>query len=388
METSVAKVEDKPLVPTDNKLAIAANKIADIYLSDVSNLNEAVGMPMTKESKRCGVNAILYLCGDMGAAEVQKLPKEQLVQVLQFVTINGLDIFSGQVFLDKRWDKDKKCYSVKATPMGNAYEIMVGRFGVDVKKVHPAWVIHEGDEFTMPQHDGLKISPATWKQTLKGLNGKPIAVCYPIEHNSGDAEYVVSTREEVAHNLMAQILNAALRDQNVSRTDLMKEMEGKSLEDLLADENLAKYISPAYRSPSSREAMIIAKMKKNALLHYTRDLGNKAYAQVADEVDTGNDMVKKDVVAEADDSTSPTEATKVVDFKADDNGVIDQTPEKQETEPEEQNPEVVDPETPKADVKPAVTETTPVETSPKKEEEAKKDDGEPKIDFFNTGDLK
>ena len=385
MENQVTKVEDKPLVPTDNKLAIAANKIADIYLSDVSNLNAAVGMPMTGESKRCGVNAILYLCGEMGASEVQKLPKEQLVQVLQFVTINGLDIYSGQVFIDKRWDKDKKCYSIKATPMGNAYEIMVGHFGVDVEKVHPAWIIHEGDKFTMPQHNGLSIVPATWTQTLEGLSGKVIAICYPIEHKKGDPEFVVSTREEVAKNLMAQITNAALRDQNISRNDLFNEMEGKTLEQLLADENLARFISPAYRNPASRESMIITKMKKNALMHYTRDLGNKAFESVADVLhqDTDNDMVQKDVVSEVGDSTKPIGSTKVEDFPSDDVGVINQTPDEQE----EQNPEVVDPETPKVEAKP-VAASTPVEASPKKEEETKKDDGEPKIDFFNTGDLK
>lgn len=325
MTNEVAKTNSgEPAKTGEGQLAIAANKIANIYLSDVENLNAAVGVPMNDEAKRCGVNAILKLCGDLGAAEVQKLPKEDLVQVIQFVTINGLDVFSGQVFLDKRWDKEKKSYSVKATPMGSAYEIMVKRFGVDVKTVHPAWVIHDGDKFTMPQYEGLKITPPRLEQTLKGLSGKAIAVCYPIEKKSGDAEYVISTREEVAKNLMAQILQNTLSNANISRNELMKKMANMTLDDLLSSDELAPYISPNYRSPASRESMIIAKMKKNALLHYTRDLGSKAYAAVANSVENANnqDMMSKDVVASVDGTEEAEQGTKLNDFTADENGVI------------------------------------------------------------------
>lgn len=374
-------------------LAIAANKIANIYLSDVANLNAAVGVPMTDEAKRCGVNALLSLCGDMGASEVQKLPREQLVQVIQFVTINGLDIFSGQVFIDKRWDSEKKTYSVKATPMGSAYEVMVKRFGVDVKTVHPAWIIHEGDDFTLPQFDGLKIIPATFKPTLKGISGKAIAVCYPIEKTNGDAEYVVSTREEVARNLMAQILNAALRNKSANRADLMKKMEGKTLEDLLADEYLAQFISPAYRSPASRESMIIAKMKKNALLHYTRDLGNKAYATVANAVesDNSNDMISKNVVASVDNNEPAAKGEKVNDFTVDDPEAL---PAEKEPETSASEEPVVETKAPEAnengeikeEVKPASEPVNPEVVSVKPKDES--GDGEPStIDFFNSEDL-
>ena len=326
----------------NNPLAIAANKIANIYISDLSNLNEAVGVPMTDESKRCAVNAILSLCADMGAETVQKLPRAQLVQVLQFVTINGLDVFSGQVFLDKRFSKKTGTWSVKATPMGSAYEIMTQRFGVNVKTVHPARVIHEGDEFELPQFNGLEMTPVHFKPTLEGLDGKAIAVYYLIEKTDGTLDFAIATREGVARNLMAQILNATLKQEGVDRRELMSHLEGKTLDELLSDDYLAQWISPAYRSPSSREMMIVGKMKKNALLHYTRDLGSAAYSKVAPTVDEAEstDMVRD---AEYRDSAPEPQqiAAKVVDFEVDE-------PEPEEPQAEEPKPEpaAVEPEMP------------------------------------------
>lgn len=300
----------------NSPIAIAANKIANIYISDLSNLNEAVGVPMTEESKRCAVNAVMALCADMGADVVQQLPRAQLVQVLQFVSLNGLDVFSGQVFLDKRFNKKTGTWSVKATPMGSAYEIMTQRYGANVKTVHPARVVHEGDEFELPQFDGLEMTPVHFKPTLKGLDGKAIAVYYLIEKTDGTLDFAIATREGVARNLMAQILNATLREEGINRRELMAHLAGKTLDELLNDEYLAKWISPAYRSPSSCEMMIIGKMKKNALLHYTRDLGSAAYAKVAPAIEEaeGTDMVKREYV-DVESVQNPQIATKVNDFE-------------------------------------------------------------------------
>ncbi len=354
-------------VKEENKLQIAANKIANIYLSDISNLNAAVGMPMTEESKRCGVNALLYLCGEMGADAVQALPKAQLVQVLQFVTINGLDVFSGQVFMDKRQNKRTGEWSIKATPMGSAYEIMTKRFGVDVKTVHPARIVHEGDDFTLPQFDGLKMTNAVLKPTLKGLDGKAIAVYYIIEKTDGTLDFAIATRDGVAKNLMAQILNATLREDGVNRSELMAKMEGKSLDDLLSDPYLSKWISPAYRSPASRESMIVTKMKKNALLHYTRDLGSAAYTKVNASVvadDEASDMVTASVVAEP-----VSKPNKIADFSVDEEGVVEVPENPAKPEPKvEIAGKAAEAENP---AKPTPTPETPkAEEAPKEEAEA------------------
>ena len=316
-------------------LATAANKIANVYISDISNLHTAVGVPMSEESKRCAVNAILSLCGDLGAAEVQLLPKEQIVQILQFVSVNQLDVFSGQVFIDKRKKKDGKGYTVKAVPMGSAYEIMVAHYGVNVKSVSSPHIVHEGDEFELPQFDGNKMTNLKHKMTLEGLDKKAIAVYYIIEKTDGTQDFAIATRESVASNLKSQILNTALGKENVDRGARFKHLDGKKLDELLNDESLSTYISATYRSPATKEAMIIAKMKKNALMHYTRDLGtkqNNAFVELNQKVvDNDSDMVVSEQDSSIVEPMHKAEATKVQDFEVNGDGVVEETSEIQKS---------------------------------------------------------
>lgn len=363
----------------ETKLSTAAAKLTDFYMSDVVNLNEAVGVPISDESRRCATNALIQLCADIGAENVKNLPKQQILKVLQFVTINQLDVFSGQVFIDKRKGKDGSYVSVNATPMGNAYEIMTSRFGVNVKTVHPARIVHEGDELVLPQYEGLTATPLKHKTTLKGLDGKAIAIYYIIEKTDGTLEYAISTREQVANNLKAQILNASLRDANANRGELMKKLEGMSLDDILCDDSLAVWVSPAYRSPASREQMIITKMKKNALLHYTRDLGNKnpvAYEKVNSDIDRNDDMV---VSTEVEESKDKTPTMKISDFTVEDTEVSEPKAKKAEEEAKPVEVEVAD--TPKSEVK----EAPKPEPKPETKEEPK---AEPEtVSIFSTEGL-
>lgn len=383
--------EKKEVIATKeqrNELTAASARATQYYLDQVSIMNANAGTPMTEESKRCGMNAIIYLCNTLGVDSLKNINQAQIIQVLQFVTLNGLDVLSGQVFIDTRKDRYGHT-TLRAVPMGNAYEIMVKRFGVDVKAVHQAWVIHDGDEFHLPEYDGLKITPAKFKPTLKGMSGKAIAVCYPIEKTNGDAEYVVSTREEVARNLMAQILNATLKRSDVNRQELMSEMDGKTLDELLSDPKLAEFISPTYRSPSSRESMIVAKMKKNALLHYTRDIGGRTFQGAEGIVDDNSDMIAKNVVAEATDNVSQSAETpsKIKDFDVDDFGEVEdeKKPEAENKPVESEKPSDKESAKPIEQSAPKATETPengkPAE-SPKEEEPRQSE-----IELYNYDDI-
>ena len=355
MANEIITTKQNAVEKPEDKLSSAASKIANIYLQDLINLNAAVGVPMTEESKRCATNAIISLVGSLGAEEVRKLPREQLIQVLQFVTINGLDVFSDQVFLDKHWNVKEKRYDIKAKPQGNAYEIMTRRFGVDVKAIHQAIIVHEGEELILPQYDGLNITNMVYKPKLDCLDNKAAVVYYIIEKTDGRLDYAIATRDGVAKNLMAQILQNTLHDESVNRAELMKELDGKTLDELLADPKLAQYISPTYRSPASKESMIITKMKKNALLHYTRDLGRSAaFEKVASvfEEDSNTDMVVgKNVVSEQDGDGAKAEGNKIADF------AVKEPEEPAEAPVEETKPAEVKKEEPKK-------ETTPIEEEP------------------------
>jgi len=139
--------------------------------------------------------------------------------------------------------------------------------------------------------------------------------------------------------------------------------------------------------------MIIAKMKKNALLHYTRDLGNKAYATVANAVesDNSNDMISKNVVASVDNNEPAAKGEKVNDFTVDDPEAL---PAEKEPETSASEEPVVETKAPEAnengeieeEVKPASEPVNPEVVSVKPKDES--GDGEPStIDFFNSEDL-
>lgn len=377
MPNEIQTTANKPAETVGEKaLKTAAGQLTNIYLNEVVSLNEAVGVNVDETSKKCATNVLLQLCNDIGAEQVQNLPKHQLIKILQFVTINQLDVFSGQVFLDKRKDKSGRYVSVNATPMGNALEIMTARFGVGVKKVHQARVVHEGDELELPQYEGLSVTPLKHKTTLKGLDGKAIAIYYIIEKDDGTLEYAISTREQVAKNLMSQIQNNALGHAEIDRGKLMSSLEGKTLDELLTDKNFSTLISPAYRSPATREQMIITKMKKNALLHYTRDLGTKnpeAYAVANSDIEDKDDMVVS-VQTEDDASKEPAKKTVIKDFAVDDDGVVEGTPKIEKT-PANPSPKV------------EVEVTNPPKHQAIDEEVNEAEGGNEEASAFNTGDL-
>ncbi len=378
MANEVAKKE----ATTEERLRFAANKLTEVYITDITNVNSMVGVESNEASKRCAVNLIFNLCSEHGVATIQSLPREQLISMIQFVMINGLDINAGQVFLDVRKGKDGSIRTIKATPQGSAYEIMVNRWGVNVKQLHQARIVHEGDEFQLPQYEGLKVTPLIHKPTLAGLDGKAIAVYYIVEKKDGTLDYLIATREGVAKNLMAQILNAALKDrENVNREELMARMDGKSLNELLTDTSLRKYISPAYRSPSSREQMIITKMKKNALLHYTRDLGgetnmDKATKTALEDADQSDMINTENVVAsvEGDEAENPSKpAPKIQNFEVEDEG--DETPNEGVENPAKQAPISLD------------KETGEVEENPAKPIEKEEEKGFQQASIFDMEDL-
>lgn len=291
-----------PAPEKKNELSAFVTAATNRYMSEIGNLSANLGLGnLTDTAKRCGSNLMIYIAAKYGKEEFGLFKSAELIQALQFVTINELDVFSGQVFVDVRdeW-KDKVKTGKKtlaATVQGTGLENMVRRFGVGVKSLHGPYIVHDGDEFAMPCFDGTKMTPPVLKPKLDSDSKKALMVYYLIEKNDGTTEMASASRETVARNLGAAILNASLKNkEKVDRDALMAKIDGKSLDELLADNYLASFISPAYRSPSSREQMIVTKMRKNALLHYTRDLGARSLLG-AESLKGDGDMLASNVVA-------------------------------------------------------------------------------------------
>ena len=298
-QQAVAKA---PAPEKKNELSAFVTAATNRYMSEIGNLSTSLGLGgLTDSAKRCGSNLIIYIAAKYGKDAFSSVfTNTDVIQALQFVTINELDVFSSQVFLDVRdeWKDGHKTgkKTLAATVQGTGLENMVRRFGVGVKSLHGPYIVHDGDEFTMPCFDGTKMTPPVLKPKMGSDSKKAMMVYYLIEKDDGTTEMASASRETVARNLGAAILNAALKDKNLDREALMSKFDGKSLDEMLSDNYLNKFISPAYKSPSSREQMIITKMRKNALLHYTRDLGARSLLG-AESLKGDGDMLASNVVA-------------------------------------------------------------------------------------------
>lgn len=206
------------------------------------------------------------------------------------------------VSIRKKYDEAKQQYSptLEFGIEGNGNDAILRRFGVDVQRVIPPFIIREGDEFTYPFFDGEKMVPPTWKP--KSFTAKAIAVCYIVEKTDGSKEYLISEREDVAKNLKAHIANNLLGAKNKDiRNQIIEKINDMSLDQMLSDPSLKDYISPAWRLGSSSEEMIVRKMKNNATKKYPKDFSNSFLANAYESTFEDYDQYRQennDVVAE------------------------------------------------------------------------------------------
>lgn len=180
---------------------------------------------------------------------------------------------------------------------GDGNDAILSRFGRDVQTVHRHWIVRENDEFVYPSMDGLDVTPPKW--TPKGA-GICVRVVYPITFKDGRTEYYICERTEVLSNLMAHISNNMMNetfgvcnDRYKATAEQKKEISKKKQEylkkaqeldfDVLDNEEFEPWISSAWRSEYSREAMIIRKMRNNIVKKIPKDFsipqGALAFAQ-------------------------------------------------------------------------------------------------------------
>jgi len=388
------------------------------FLNDVLNTNGAAGIEVTEAGKKCGMNAILDLAQKIGVDGLKEIDRTTLNKNLQVAVLNEVDVFSGQCFWDIRKTFNKATHKFSMTPtltlQGDAYELLVSKFGKGVKTLHSPWLVRDGDEFAMPQHDGLTLTPPVWKPKWECMGNKVVLVVYPLEKDDGTVEYILSPRALVNANLMAHILNNALGADKPSPKDfeggyrdpaykqaqddwkakygaLRKKLDGKSLDELLDAPELDELISPAWKSPSAKESMIIRKMKKNALMHYVRDLGNRSKALMEADDDRDPAIDEDKVVSEQDGEGEP-EGQKAPDFSVGDDGEAAKMAKPAQKEPKEAQGE---PKAKKTDGKPSepakaakTPETAKIEVVEDPKEEAEEGEGKEEAEGETAPDWK
>lgn len=300
-------------------------KVNDTYLPMITNQLQGNGVNMSDYQKQCVMNALAEINNTLEQSNmtISNVDQQILTQILLQIAslqLNATATPREVYFMTRK----KKVGNTWATLLemgieGDGNDAILSRFGRGIKQVHKFWEVREHDGFTYPKLKGLETTPPEWEPTGKG---KVVRIVYPVSKTDGTVEYLIAERDDVVRNLSAHISNNlmtetfgiakskydATPEQKKQIDEKKKEvkdlMKDKSLEDLLATDDLSKYISPAWKEPQSRESMIVRKMRNNLTKKYPKNFEN---AYVAMNYETATDETVKTMRKDVSESANTIE---------------------------------------------------------------------------------
>jgi hypothetical protein len=298
-------------------LALSPARQQEVISAELFGTAEKMDYKYSDYGKKCALNGIVaaqvYLRGV--GKEFKDINIPLFILSLHNLAVTELNCATipSEAFCDMRGDV------LAFKPQGVGNERLVRKFGVGIKPetgLHKCWVIRDGDEFTLPQFDGLEVVPPKW--TPKSLSGKVKMVVYPVEKANGDVEWLMADRASVIQNVVAQCRQNALyaftkkddngnpidkwgnlawpkgkykaatdtkaRDAYYERLNQLAEEANGDLDKFLANPEVKKYINPTYTSFGSKEAMILRKMQNNALKQYPKDYESSIVAKAISDM--------------------------------------------------------------------------------------------------------
>ena len=326
------------------------NTILSFYANQYTGLMERDfaehGLAFDDYSKQCVMASMsaIYNLVTSNKAAMKNLNGSNLRQVIGQVSSLKLNANAvpRECYFQLRSKQDANGNWYKEVEMGiegDGNDALLRNFGVGVKNVYPVWLVKEGDEFTYPKHKGVDITPPEWEE--KGLSQRVIRVVYPVEMKDGKMEYMIAERESVKGNLLAHVQNNLMKEtfgllgtkkdksgKVVPRTrydatdeekkaiaekknEILKALlDCKTLEDMLSCEVARPYMSAAWLETS--EAMIIRKMRNNAIKKHPKDL-NAMATQSLIQMDETYQQTQEEIAenANSEDFIVDTEAREV-----------------------------------------------------------------------------
>lgn len=284
--------------------------VQNFYMTELNKTISEYSMKLDEEQINCAQSMLatmMSLC-QKEAVTLKDIDQSNIMMLLKQCVMLRLNFSSvpSECYMIIRNQKDKNDNWTKVFEFGvqgDGNDKIVRTYGVGVKKIYPYWIVREGDDFTYPVFKGLAMEPPTWGS--KGGCGKYIRVVYPIEYDDGMVQYHIAERADVAVNLKAHILNniKMKKDMDYAKKQAIQDkIKDMTLDQMLEDKDLLGIMSPAWRDPHSREAMILRKMRNNALKPIPREFKN-VYAAEAYE-----DTIEDKVTQEAPDPESVIDA--------------------------------------------------------------------------------
>lgn len=294
---------------TDFKTKLA--KVNDAYFPMISKQLENNDIVFSEYAKSCTLNAIASINNVLDAAGVDwndpSLDTSNITQNLLTVatlqlnpTANPSECYFQLRNVSVKGVDGKQVWKKKIEfgIQSDGFDSLVSRFGRDVKKMYPHWLVREDDDFKYPRYAGLEMTPPEWNP--KGT-GKVVRVVYPIQSTDGTVDYYIAERADVKRNLIAHINNNMMNEtfgvcadrykatdaqkQEIAekKREILNKAKELDLDALLDSADFDKFISPAWKEEQSRESMIIRKMRNNITKKIPKDFSSSLQAEIYNE---------------------------------------------------------------------------------------------------------
>lgn len=300
-QNEVTKKTDTTEPEAKSLMSLQKNYVAAIG----DGLNDIIGA-IDKYQALCGynmLNAISVMLAKEGKNYTSPgVDKESINNAIKFAIVYQLNTENKEVFVilrnEKRKDKNGKEYWVKVADYKPQYKgtlKILSEFGKDVDKVFPEWIVREGDEFEYQTFKGIDMIPPYWKK--HGGEGKILRVIVPIRYKDGTVDYRIAERESVAVNLKAQIKQSLNSADAKTKEEVLAKIQEMTLDQLLSDKTLSKYVNETYTGISSEE-MIITKLVINAVKRVQLDYQNSLFRELNEKTFDNSDVYKKNHNAE------------------------------------------------------------------------------------------
>ena len=338
------------VITKKEEVALFSNQKA--FIHELESIATGTGVSFSEYGTKCMINAYAALISRCKQDGIQLSDFDGALLRTAFSNIGytELNFAANECYFDiRKIVEDKKVvgYTIAVRPQGVGNEKLVRKYGVNVKTLHPCWLVKDGDKLILPSFSGLKMTDPVWERDIKNINNKTVMCVYPVEIKGSDkVEYLMASRESVKNNLVAHIRQNLLykfygkeRDQKYAELD--KDADASTLDTLLANEKWRDYINPNWLSSSSRESMIIRKMQNNALKNYPKEYDStqmkEAVQNMMEDYDESLEIKKEEAVevdvvekVEKEIQEKPVEGA-IKDFNVDEDGVVTQPAKEEES---------------------------------------------------------
>lgn len=326
----------------EKKFETILTRASDSYLPTIERQLEGNHITFNEYAKKCVLNAISAINDMLSTSGTswndKSLDQSNVVQTLLNVASLELNpaadpaecyfqirnvktkVKNEEGKVEEVWKK-----KIEFGIMSDGNDAILAKFGRNIDKVYPHWIVRENDLFEYPRFNGLEMTPPKWEPRY---TGKVVRVVYPILHKDKTIHFYISEREDVKKNLLAHINNNMMNetfgicpDRYKATPKQLEEIAQKkrgikaslasmTLDEILASEEFEPYISPSWKEGFSSEEMIIRKMRNNITKKIPKDFGNSAiqesFMEASDEdyVQAKADIVNNTATVYIEDTSS------------------------------------------------------------------------------------